>query len=140
VIRLLVIAGAAGIVIGVMLLVLRGPLSRVVFPSASHRVGDLLPLFALATPFGLLGQIALVTASAFEHGRRWIPVAFLLGTVINVTWIAIGMHSSGASAAAAAAAAAAIVTNAVLIALAVGRVLSAALRAAPTRREPQALA
>jgi O-antigen/teichoic acid export membrane protein len=140
VVRLLALASVAGVLVATALLVLRGPLAHAIYPSGRRRVEDLMPWFALATPFGLVGQIALVTLSATDRERRLIPVAFLLGAIVNLTWVALAIDSSGALAAAGAASVAAVVTNAVLIALAFTRVVSPSRRAAPTPREPRALA
>ncbi len=116
VVQLLAVAAGLGVLAAIALALLREPLGDAFYPSNPGRVGDLLPLLAVATPLGIVGQVVLAALSVSEPGRRTIPMAFLVGAVLNLVIVLVGAADEGATAAVRGAAIGVMAINLLLLA------------------------
>jgi O-antigen/teichoic acid export membrane protein len=80
---------AAGVVLGVGLLLFGGALSRLLFGSLGPAVAHALPPLAVLTPLSFLGFFAMIMLATSPSERWWILPANALGAVVNVVLLLV---------------------------------------------------
>jgi O-antigen/teichoic acid export membrane protein len=86
---------AAGIALGMGLLLLGGPASRILFGGLGPAVARALPPLAVVTPLSFLGFFSMVVLATSPADRLWILPANALGAVVNVVLVVLLAPSRG---------------------------------------------
>lgn len=100
--RALIVLMPAGVVLGGLLLLAADQLGQWLFPAVASDASRAIVALAVATPFGLGGQVVLGVLGSLARERALLPWAFGLGTVTNLAFLASDTTAFGAAVGAAA--------------------------------------